>query len=138
MFGRGEIIDSHLTPVGKIGGAYVHANYVEALLAKQTLSPWEDLPSMAFEFFVSLSLAVVFGLRLGAAPRLILIFGMVAFVVLVAVFLWQNMGSFFDFFIPVLLLVGHAVFEQVRDWREKALKYEDAIVSGLIAHQEIL
>jgi hypothetical protein len=35
-------------------------------------------------------------------------------------FLLQNLGRFFDVFVPLMVIVGHAIWEQVRDWRSLA------------------
>jgi len=44
----------------------------------------------------------------------------------VAYFFFQNFGLFFDFFIPLILVAGHAGFEEIRDWKEKAAKWDSA------------
>jgi hypothetical protein len=38
--------------------------------------------------------------------------------VLLSYFFLQNLGSFFDFFVPSILVILHAGFERVREWRK--------------------
>ncbi len=110
-------IDLHFTPAGDIPGAFVHANYVEALLSGSVHPQVPETVAVVIEIFCSLVVAVVFALS-GSLRRK---FGRVLLVSIVLVimsyFLWQNLGLFFDFFIPLLLLSIHAPIEQLRETR---------------------
>lgn len=120
--GRGPLADSFQTPVGALPGALLHANYVEALLDKRIYSPWMGWARLALEIFWSLLVALPFALGIRPWQKflavaiicgLILLFGYVSLV---------NMGLFYDFFIPTLLVLAHGVIEQVCEWRAAARK----------------
>jgi CHASE2 domain-containing sensor protein len=110
-------VDLHFTPAGEIPGAFVHANYIEALLGGTVHRQVPEAVAVVIEVFCSLLVAVVFALE-GSLRRK---FGRVLLLSLVLVimsyFLWQNLGLFFDFFIPILLLSIHAPIEQLRETR---------------------
>lgn len=109
-------VDLHFTPAGDIPGAFVHANYVEALLGGVHRQVPEAV-AIVIEVLCSLLVAVVFAWH-GALWQK---FGRVLLVslllVLASYFVWQNLGLFFDFFIPFLLLSIHAPIEQLRETR---------------------
>ena len=96
-------IDLHFTPAGDIPGAFVHANYVEALLSGSVHQQVPEKVALVIEIFCSLVVAIVFALEgslLGKFGRVLLIS---IVLVIGSYFLWQNLGLFFDFFIPILL-----------------------------------
>lgn len=112
---RGSKIDTHLTPVGPLPGALVHANFVEALLDRRTAPSWSERALLFIEVLFSLSVAMIFALITRFLWKLlallILCLGMMAFSYLS----WLNLGLFYDFFVPLLLIVGHATYEQARE-----------------------
>jgi CHASE2 domain-containing sensor protein len=118
--GRGAQIDAYLTPVGVIGGAFIHANYVEALLDSRLYKPLTDTVIVSIELIFTCIVAVIFALNLrprsqmGVSILLCIILGIVSY------FFLQNLGIFFDFFIPTVLLGSHVVVEKVREWRAAA------------------
>ncbi len=122
---RGCKIDTHLTPVGDLGGVYMHANYVEALLGNRTYGHMGDKVLKAVEFIVSLILAVIFALGPRGWARLGLVLLLCVFLTFLSYLSWLNLGRFFDFFVPMILILGHAVFEQVREWRHDSLKFHE-------------
>ncbi len=120
-FGLPPPIDEHLTPIGYIRGTFAQANWAEALLDSRVYRQVHRTLAISLEVVLSLAVAVIFGLRIGPLPKL----GWTAACCLVAMllgyFLLQNLGVYFDFYLPVLLLMGHAVLAKVHEWRELAL-----------------
>lgn len=110
---QGPENDSHPSPVGDVYGAFVHANYVEALLDSRTYTPMRQPLATGIEVVFSIVLAVLLSLNFHLPVKVA-----IAALLCVAIFgisyvSWQNLGLFFDFFIPVLLLVGHVVVEKL-------------------------
>lgn len=112
-FGRGPKNDGHFSPVGVIDGAYIHANYVESLLSSGTTPPMRESWSLVIDFLF----AVVLTIGLSLLNRLL---GKLIFAVLLSVIMiifsyitWQNFGLYFDFLIPVFLLIGHVLIEKI-------------------------
>ena len=121
---RGPLNDLHETPVGPLVGVFMHANWVEALLDLRTFTPVSDLTRKVIEIFVALFIAITFALDVRYLFKAAIIFVLIVFLFITAYFSWQLFGFFFDFFMPALLVSGHAVFEQVRHWRNLAIKCE--------------
>jgi hypothetical protein len=46
--------------------------------------------------------------------------GLTLFFVALSYFFIQNLGLFFDFFVPVVVLTGHLAVEKVLHWRRQA------------------
>ncbi len=115
-YGRGDPVDTHLTPVGSLPGALVHANYIEALLAQRTFSPSYHWIHYLFDVVVGLALAAVFIAGRGAwkVLYLTLLSLVVAIVSLIA---FQNLGTIFDAVPPLVLLAGHGAFETIAEWK---------------------
>jgi CHASE2 domain-containing sensor protein len=120
-------IDLHFTPAGNIPGAFVHANYVEALLSGVVHQQLPETIALIIEVLCSLAVAVVFALE-GSLRRK---FGRVLLLSLVLVvisyFSWQNLGLFFDFFIPIVLLSIHAPIEQLRETRAEMRELREQV-----------
>lgn len=115
--GRGERVDTHLTPVGPLPGAMVHANYVEALLNNETRGSLSRLGEIAVEIAASLAVAILF---VRAKRRLRWIVGMNLAAIVFSYALWNVAGVYFDFVVPVVLLSAHEVVEQTLEWRKEA------------------
>ena len=115
-FNRGDRVDQHLTPVGTLSGAVVHANYIEALLAQRSFSPSFHWIHVVFEVLVGFTLAAIFAAARGAwKAAYIAVLGVLVAIVSVAAF--QNLGVFFDGVPAIILLGGHAAVETVSEWK---------------------
>lgn len=121
-FGRGNQVDSHLTPVGDIGGVLLHANYVDALVNHRTFKPLGKKLTVAIELFLSVCIAVIFAWNLGPWKKLIAALLLSVALIIITLIFWQNLGLFFDFSIPLILLGGHTVVERILEWRDEARK----------------
>ncbi|MCA1621980.1 MAG: CHASE2 domain-containing protein [Acidobacteria bacterium] len=113
-FKRGPMRDGHASPVGRIHGAFIHANYAEALLDSRTYRPMREGVAVGIEFVFSAVLALVFSLHIRLALKFAAALFLGTFLVGVSYVSWQNLGLFFDFFVPVVLLLGHAVIDKMR------------------------
>ncbi|HEX8148810.1 MAG TPA: CHASE2 domain-containing protein [Pyrinomonadaceae bacterium] len=112
---RGPKNDEHMSPVGAVYGAFIHANYVEALLDSRTYNPIGERAAVAIEVTISVLLALILSLHIRLSAKLVaaLIFCLV--MMAITYVSWQNLGMFFDFFIPVVLLVVHVLVEKFRE-----------------------
>lgn len=109
--------DLYFTPAGWIQGAYIHANYVEALLSGSVRERLPDFIGTIIEIICSLAVAVVFALKGSLRLKFLRVGLLCCGLVIFSYFLWQNLGIFFDFFIPIMLLSIHAPIEQLRETR---------------------
>ncbi|HEY4640138.1 MAG TPA: CHASE2 domain-containing protein [Thermoanaerobaculia bacterium] len=116
-YGRGEVVDRHLTPVGMMPGAMIHANYIEALLGQRSFRPAYHWVHYVIDVLVGIALAAIFVAARGAWTIVYLaVLGVI--VALLSVIAFQNLGTFFDG-VPALILLGaHAAFETVSEWKE--------------------
>ncbi len=119
-FASGARVDLHPTPAGTLPGALIHANYVEAILNERTYKPLSDQLVMAFEVLLVLAIAALLALDTRPLWKATLVAGTTVFFILLSYFFLQNLGLFFDFFVPVVVLIGHVAVEKVLDWRHAA------------------
>jgi CHASE2 domain-containing sensor protein len=142
----GRLTDQHRTPVGLLSGAVLNANYVEALLAPGgTKKPASAGFNTTTEVLVTLALALIFAVvhrpLLLVLATLLLALSIVA----LSLFMWQNLGGFFDCSVPIVFLAAHATLEKYGERAERPRKLLNVrfavavavcIVSliGLIAH----
>jgi CHASE2 domain-containing sensor protein len=127
---KGNFVDTHLTPLGSMRGAFVHANYVEALLDSRTYRPLGENYSMIIEFVFSALVALLLALEIGGKRKVSLVGALCFAVMLVSYVFWQNLGIFFDFFFPVVFLVTHALIDYVRELQIDANHYRRLHVEG--------
>jgi CHASE2 domain-containing sensor protein len=128
--GRGEEIDLHLTPVGVIRGIYVHANYVEALQTPEVLrKSLHKYFGRGIEILLAIVVAMTFALDIQPKWRTFRLLGLCVGLIALTYILWQNLGVFFDFFIPILLLFGHVGYEQISEWRTGAQMWRKHILT---------
>jgi len=121
-YGRGEQVDAHLTPVGVIPGALVHANYIEALLDRDTTGGISDAEAMVVDIALSTLAALVF-VAVARAHRWRSLIGVIFAALVATLLMWHIFGLYFDFFIHITLLAAHVVIEQVLEWREDAREW---------------
>lgn len=119
-FGRGSRIDEHSTPVGDIPGVFVHANYVEALLDSRYYQPVRKKLLIALEVLLGLITAVFIEKKFWWVWTILGVAGLILILMILAIISLQVLGAFFDFFIPMIMVIGHAVYEKVNDWRKTA------------------
>lgn len=128
---RGEqFVDTYRTPIGQVGGAFVHANLIETLLAAEYSDPSPEPLPLVVDIGVASWLAAIFAyprglfrkfLELSATALALTAFAWIAFHIL---------AMFFDT-IPILAaMYAHAVADQVAEWREDAAKYKKLTGAG--------
>jgi len=119
-YGTGKRVDTHPSPAGTMPGVFLHANYVEAILNDRTYRPLSENLVMALEIALVLGVAVILALNMGTQRKFALVSAVCVGFVFVSYFFLQNLGMFFDFFVPVAVLSGHLAVEKVMHWRKHA------------------
>lgn len=123
-----EKIDAHLTPVGLIPGVFVHANYIEALLAGKTYRSIHESVQWWLDLIFALTLALTLDLRLAIPSwpsqllwqgvfrillKLSLVTLLLCTLLLLSYLFLQNLGIFVDILIPAVLLIAHSAVDYV-------------------------
>jgi CHASE2 domain-containing sensor protein len=116
----GPRADVHLTPAGLLPGAFIHANFLEALLSDRTYKPVGEGAVIAFDVLLVLVAAATMALPLAAWLKAGVITTLGILFAALSYFLIQNLGLFFDFFVPVVVLAGHLAVDKVLQWRHQA------------------
>jgi len=126
----GALIDSYDTPLGVIPGVFIHANYVEAVLDSRLYRDVSGWRLALVEIFFSGFVATIFLIGIGPFYKLLSIPLIALGLVLFSYFCLVLLGVFFDFFIPVLLVIvdggiREAIFAYriIVGWRSDALKW---------------
>jgi CHASE2 domain-containing sensor protein len=128
-YGRGQRVDTRYTPAGLMPAVFLHAAWVESMLASRTARPMGNLPKWLLELLTGFLTYYVFTRnwstrKIRYALRVLYLFGLIVFWLLIAYVSSQNLGIFFDPFVPSLASLGKAAFEQVNHWRVDANHYE--------------
>jgi CHASE2 domain-containing sensor protein len=121
--GGDERIDIVPTPVGDIPGVYVHATYIESLL-HGTMREMPGWVKTTVELLIASTMSILFTASRGVW-RITTVLGGTFFILLLTFFFWQNLGMFFEAFVPTVLLGGHVLGEQVFEWKEQAAKVRE-------------
>ncbi|HVT59508.1 MAG TPA: CHASE2 domain-containing protein [Thermoanaerobaculia bacterium] len=146
-FNRGPLVDARdYTPMGyAVGAVYLHANYIEALLESKTYPSLGTIPSLIVEILASILVAVILAakspeLLLGVKSAAVLqrltapvpswvrvlmaqlaAAAVTAFLLLLLTYVFaQNFGLYSDFFIPVVFLFIHALWNYWNELRKAA------------------
>lgn len=120
MYGQGKIVDSRPSPVGDIGGTFVHGNYVETLLQNNVYKPSDERAAVVIDILLSVLIAVVFAMDSRLFVQIMYTIVLVIGLLLLSIASFQNFGRVFDFILPVVLVTLHAFAERVLEWRVKA------------------
>jgi len=118
-FNRGPKHDVHTSPVGDVYGAFIHANYVEALLDSRVNQAMSESTAVLIEILFSIALALSFSLEVNIWLKIAFAGVLCLLMIGTSYIAWQNMGMFFDFFIPVILLIGHAAVDEIKDRKKQ-------------------
>lgn len=116
-YGRGSRIDTYFTPVGWIGGAFIHANYVEALLDGRIYNALDERIVTGLEIALVLIGAIIFALEIRPSVKWLAATALCLVLLTASYFLFQNIGLFFEFFVPLVLIAGHSLLDQILEWR---------------------
>jgi CHASE2 domain-containing sensor protein len=112
-YGTGPLADLHATPVGAVGGALLHANFVEAIVDGRLFSPAGELFLKALEFFLALGGALLFALRMKGAAKWGIVLGATVVLFVASYLALQNLGVFFESFLPIVFVWLHALLHRM-------------------------
>jgi len=122
-FDRGSLIDMHASPAGEIPGVLIHANWVQAMIRKQTFGALQPAIEKLVDIGLSLLAALIFVVVV-PNRRLLAIVGLNIAAVIAVLLMWRFKGIYFDFVLPMMLLGGHVAFEQISEWKEDATEHQ--------------
>jgi CHASE2 domain-containing protein len=114
-FDVGPRVDLHGSPVGIVPGAMIHANYVEAMLSDRAFSPLPKWLVRSVEILAVVLLTLVLALISSGWLQFAAVVGTTLFMLVLNFFL-QDLGMFFDFFVPTVMLLGHVVAHKIYEW----------------------
>lgn len=115
-----SVVDTFRTPVGVVGGAFVHANLIETLLAAEQFSSTPKRVAFGVELAVAFMLAVAFAFPAGLFRKLLILLATTAAIAIVSWLSLQVFALFFDILPLLLAMYVHAVADQVEEWRRLA------------------
>jgi CHASE2 domain-containing sensor protein len=134
---RWDYIDLHGSPNGNMPGIALHANYVEAILDSRVYPGWSPLALHIVEGIGAALVVVVFTLEIGAMSKALAVAGVALILVALSAFSLLAFGLVLDFFVPVVGAIGHGLFEQVLDWRDKARAHDASNVPPEV-HDDVI
>ena len=113
-------VDMHSSPGGMEPGVMLHANYVEAILDRTgTFAPISNTTAELIEIALALALAMIGVLEIHTAWKWAALAIGIVFSILFTYVLLQDLGLFLDFLFPTLMIVAHAIAEEVlKVWHE--------------------
>lgn len=117
---HGELIDLHDSPLGLMSGALLHANYVEAILNARLYWDWKPIALRVVEITAAVLLALVFALKTGPVIQGIAVALIILALVGTSIFSLLAFASVFDFSVPVIIIIGHALVERFVDRKKGA------------------
>jgi CHASE2 domain-containing sensor protein len=116
--GQGPTVDTLHSPVGPLPGVFIHANYIEALDGERgTFAPMSDTAAEVIEFLLAIALALVAALEIHSGWKWSALFTSLLLSVILTYVLLADLGIFLDFLVPVLILIGHTLVEEVMEMR---------------------
>jgi CHASE2 domain-containing sensor protein len=116
--GHGPLIEGFPSPIGRIPGLYLHANYVEALLDDRFESGVPLWFSIGFDVIVGFLLYVAYYNPLVSGASHIGILAAFLLPLLAAYVSFANIGRYLDFILPLGLCFVHLGFEYFKStWR---------------------
>jgi CHASE2 domain-containing sensor protein len=111
-YGRGPYIDGFQTPVGDVPGAAVHANWVEALVHEHVFPVVPDWARDLVEVLLSLLVSIILARTIAPFAKAGYFVSLVGSAFVASYLLQQNLGVFFDPFLPVLFVAVHSLGEE--------------------------
>ena len=116
--GQGPTVDTFRSPVGPLPGVFLHANYIEALDGERgTFAPMSDTAAEVIEFSLAIALALVAAMEIHSSWKWSAFLTSLLLSVILTYVLLENLGIFLDFLVPVLILIGHTLVEEVMNMR---------------------
>jgi hypothetical protein len=136
-----EKVDSRYTPAGTMAAVFLHANWVESILADRTGKQFPKKARWIIEFSIGLIAFLLFRgwiPGINKRPRMLLTFQIIYFPaivllwLLVSYFFFLNLGLFIDplpGLVGALLALGERVIAKVLEWRKMALQHPENSVT---------
>ena len=110
--GLGQVVDLHKTPAGALPGVFVHANYIESMLKRESFAPLHPVLVIIIELTLVFAIAVLMaGLHSSLAKLGVAVGGVLVFLFM-NYFAFQNLGLYADFFFPMVALALHPPIEK--------------------------
>jgi CHASE2 domain-containing sensor protein len=115
--GHGQLMDSHMSPVGEISGLALHANYIESLWQHQFEPEVPVAVGVTIDVLTGLVVYVCFGLTSGIQRFAVLLS---AFLIppLVAFIFLVTFNRYLDFLLPLELYFLHIFYETAKEYGE--------------------
>ena len=112
QLGLGPEVDTHDTPIGRINGAVIHENFVEAILDGRSYGYVPEWLLAALEVMFGIAAALVFAAYAGFRVKLAVFAGLTLGLLFIQWVMLQVFGTFFEAFLPLLGLWLHSVMER--------------------------
>jgi hypothetical protein len=112
-YGRGEKVDTHFTPAGKMVGVYIHANYVEAISSGQTYKRlWGEKTNGIVEVLLAIGLILLHAQGTSPEKVMMIVIFECGLLFTIGFFLLHNVGIVFDFFILAVMAIIHVIIHR--------------------------
>lgn len=111
--GRGLRVDLHETPIGRLNGALIHANFAEAFLDSRTYRHVPGIVLNAAEFAFGLLASAIFALFPGIVRGLAGLIGLTGVLIAIQWAVMHLFGVFFEAFLPLVGVWLHSIWEQL-------------------------
>jgi CHASE2 domain-containing sensor protein len=119
---RGRLSDAYQSPMGEISGVFLHANYVEALLSANFQPGVPRWAGVVLDVLLALFAYIGFASRTRLLTRSAFVVLLVTPLV-VAYFLFANLGLYLDFVLPLFLIIGHLSIDHYIDLQKELLAF---------------
>ncbi len=111
-YNRGDYIDLNDSPLGRMPGAVLHGNYVEAILNSRLYWDWKPVSVHIIDITGALLIALVFALKTSRILQAVAAALIALSLVGASIFSLLAFASVLDFSIPVVIVIAHALIEQ--------------------------
>ena len=111
-YGRGGSPDSHETPLGPMLGAFLHGNYVEAILNSTVYPPLGETAFRVIQWAMIAVMALYFAMLEAPAVKAVVVVLIWAVLLGVSYLSFIMLGIVFDLFVPALSVTLHWILER--------------------------
>lgn len=111
--GQGDFVDQVDTPVGRMSGALIHAEYSEAALDGRTYRLIPGWIPQAADYLLAALTAIVFGLISRISTKIAVFAGIVSGLILLQLLALHFGAAVFESFVPIFGLLVHSVLERM-------------------------
>jgi CHASE2 domain-containing sensor protein len=121
-YNHGKLIDLHDSTMGLVPGALLHANYVESILNTRLYWEWPPVWLRIIEIAAALLVALVFALKTGTVVKALAVGVIILALVVTSIVSLLAFASVFDFSILIIVVIAHAVVEQVLERKREGVQ----------------